>query len=136
MSIQKELKITERDTTLNPRQLRSAGFLPGTIYGKGVASKNIQVKIYDFTRALAVGATEFKLVGPGFDLVAHIKNLQTEAVGQKMLNVEFMEVGSKTAASKKPAAEKAPAKKAQPAAAKPAAEEATTEEKQEALTSA
>jgi len=90
------LQVTERDQTLTPRQLRSAGFLPATLYGKasskGLAgqSVNIQVRERDFTRSYKEGSRIFKFDGLSGQLV-RVSQLQVEAVSQKVLNVEFVE---------------------------------------------
>ena len=46
-----KLTILERETDKNPRQIRSAGFLPGSIYGKGMEAKSIQINTHDFEMA-------------------------------------------------------------------------------------
>ena len=45
------LTILEREADKNPRQIRSAGFLPGSIYGKGIEAKSIQVNTHEFEMA-------------------------------------------------------------------------------------
>src|SRR5262245_43341087 len=62
------LHATERDTTLNPRQLRKAGFVPGTLYAKNAASQNIQVKAHELELALSKKLAHFKLAGPGLNV--------------------------------------------------------------------
>lgn len=86
------LQVTERDQTLTPRQLRSAGFLPATLYGKGKKgeSLNIQVRERDFSRSYKEGSRIFKFDGLTGQLV-RVSQLQVEAVSQKVLNVEFIE---------------------------------------------
>ena len=42
------MKIENRDENKNPRQLRAAGFLPGSLYGKGIEAKTIQLDMHDF----------------------------------------------------------------------------------------
>lgn len=80
----------ERDNTLNPRQLRTAGFIPGTLYAKGQESKNVQVRAHDFTQAYKKGARLFQLDGVEKGLVAMARQVQVEPVKQAILNVEFM----------------------------------------------
>ena len=46
-----KLTILERETDKNPRQIRQAGFLPGSIYGKGIEAKSIQINTHDFEMA-------------------------------------------------------------------------------------
>ena len=101
-----ELQATERDSTLNPRQLRDAGFVPGTLYGKDTPATSIQVRAHEFEMAYRTGAREFKLVGPGMNVVARAQQVQVTAVGHKLLNIEFW-VPSATGGEKKSASKKA-----------------------------
>lgn len=116
MSSAFELQVTERDSTLNPRQLREAGFLPATVYGKGQPSLTIQVRTYEFERAVAQKNSVFKFVGAGLDgLEVKVQTIQTD-IAQKLLNVEFLLLSS--VSEKKPAAKQsAKAKKEAPEAA-------------------
>ncbi|MBX2861871.1 MAG: hypothetical protein KTR14_11605 [Vampirovibrio sp.] len=90
MSSPTNIKASERDTTLNPRQLRAAGFVPATLYGKNQEPKAIQVKTYDFVQLYAKGARVFQLDGlsPVVTAIAH--NVQMDAVPQKVLSIEFL----------------------------------------------
>lgn len=113
MSSQPELKITERDNTLNPRQLRQAGFVPGTVQG-AAESQQVQIKTHELELALHKKPAEIKLSGAGFEGTVVVKAVQTNPVSQEVLHVTFLKPGGK--AEKKP---KAPAaKKAAPAKAK------------------
>ena len=42
------IEVEEKDTTKNPRQLRAAGKLPATIYGKGMDSISVQLDAHNF----------------------------------------------------------------------------------------
>ena len=101
-----ELKASERDNTLNPRQLRAAGFIPATLYGKNVEPQSIQVKAHDFVLAYRNGAREFKLAGPGVNVEARAHQVQVSPVKQDVLNIEFL-VPSATQEKKAPKKEKA-----------------------------
>ena len=67
-----KLNAQEREADKNPRQLRSAGFVPATVYGKGMESKNIMVCAHEFEMAtrnnrdavieLQTGKEKFKVV--------------------------------------------------------------------------
>lgn len=81
-----QLQTTERDTTLNPRQLRTAGFIPATLYGKGLASQSIQVRMHAFEVAYSKGGRSFDLGSFG---IASVKQIQVDPVSQKVLNIEF-----------------------------------------------
>ncbi|MBY0403149.1 MAG: hypothetical protein K2X66_04565 [Cyanobacteria bacterium] len=101
------LQATERDSTLNPRQLRSAGFLPATLYGRNIASQSIQVKSLDFTRLYHKGAREFAFEGLGEKIVARAHQLQIDSISQEVLSLEFLQLsplgaesGSKKRANK------------------------------------
>ena len=86
-----KLKIENRDENLNPRQIRSNGLLPGSIYGKGMDAKNIQMNTHEFEMAykdnkdgeweLTLGKEKFK---------ATIQELQKNYATNEYLNVEFL----------------------------------------------
>ena len=85
-----KLTIIERETDKNPRQIRQAGFLPGSLYGKGIEAKSIQINTHDFEMAyknnkecsweLALGKEKFN---------AKIQELQVNYATNEFLNVEF-----------------------------------------------
>ena len=85
-----KLKVESREENKNPRQIRSAGFLPGSIYGKGIEAKNIQVNTHEFELAyrdnkegnwdLTLGKEKF---------TAKIQELQINYATSEFLNVEF-----------------------------------------------
>ena len=85
-----KLKIENRMDDKNPRQIRALGFLPGSIYGKGMDAKNIQVNTHEFELAyrdnkegnwdLTLGKEKF---------TATIKELQMNYATNELLNVEF-----------------------------------------------
>jgi ribosomal protein L25 (general stress protein Ctc) len=116
-----DLKVTERDTTLTPRQLRAAGFVPATLYGKGIESQSIQVKTHELTLAMMHGAREFSLQGLPGDMTARVQQIQTEPVSQKPLSVEFLLTSPAPGGAKK---------------AEPAAKKATSSKKEAVLTGA
>ena len=84
------LNAQERNADKNPRQLRAEGFVPATVYGKGMESKNIQICAHEFemnTRnnrdavfELAVGKEKFNVV---------IQELQKNYSTNELLNIEF-----------------------------------------------
>ncbi len=92
MSEQTIVKITaeNRATDKNPRQLRSEGLLPATIYGKGMDSKSIQINAHEFNMAyknakdavyeIALGNETFKTV---------VQEAQIQYSDNKIMNVEF-----------------------------------------------
>ena len=85
-----KLNVQEREADKNPRQLRSAGFVPATVYGKGMESKNIMVCAHEFEMAtrnnrdavieLQAGKDKFKVV---------IQELQINYSTNQVLNIEF-----------------------------------------------
>lgn len=86
-----KLQATERDSTLNPRQLRKAGFVPATIYGNGASEpRNIQVRTKEFTTLFAHGRRVFDL--EGLNVVARAHKLQIDPVSQDVLALEFLEL--------------------------------------------
>ncbi|HEY9688119.1 MAG TPA: hypothetical protein V6C52_14185 [Coleofasciculaceae cyanobacterium] len=110
MSTLNELKATERDTTLNPRQLRAAGFVPATLYGKSIEAQSIQVRAHELQQFFTQGVREFQLTG--FTTYAvKIQEMQRDPVSQQPLSVQFMlmdggAAGNAKAAKKAPQAEK------------------------------
>ena len=84
------LKIENRTDGKNPRQIREMGFLPGSIYGKGMDAKNIQINTHEFELAyrdnkegnwdLTLGKEKY---------TAKIQELQVNYATNEYLNVEF-----------------------------------------------
>jgi ribosomal protein L25 (general stress protein Ctc) len=95
------LQATERDDTLNPRQLRTAGFVPATLYGKNIESQSIQVRTVEFTRLYGHGAREFKFSGLKQDIVARVQQVQTNPVTEEVLSIQFYQLSP--AGAEKPA---------------------------------
>ena len=95
-----DLKVGERDTTLTPRQLRSAGYIPVTLCGKGIESVCLQVNSHDFTQAYLQGVRGFHLTGY-LDTEAEVKDLQLNAMNRSPISIQFQQVGGgKTGKSK------------------------------------
>src|SRR4051812_41419655 len=88
MSNTPELKVSERDTTLTPSRLRSAGYVPATVYGRGHQSQNIQVRTHEFYHAFLQGEREFHFTG-FVSGPAKIKNMSRHPVSQIPLAIEF-----------------------------------------------
>ena len=85
-----KLTITAREEGKNPRQIRAQGFLPGSIYGKGMDAKNIQVNTHEFEMAYRKnqeGTWELVLGKEKFN--AKIQELQKNFATNELLNVEF-----------------------------------------------
>ncbi|MBQ8475767.1 hypothetical protein IJ531_01760 [bacterium] len=85
-----KLNIQEREADKNPRQIRSMGFIPATIYGKGMDSKNIQVNTHEFEMAYRnnkEGNWELTLGKEKF--TAQIQELQANFATSEYLNIEF-----------------------------------------------
>lgn len=85
-----KIKINERQTDKNPRQIRQMGFLPGSLYGKNMDAKSFQVNTHEFELAykgnkdatweLSLGKEKFS---------AKIQELQVNYSTNELLNVEF-----------------------------------------------
>lgn len=84
------LQVTERDNTLNPRQLRSAGFIPATLYGKAVDAQSIQTRTKEFTRLYATGSRTFQLEGLNQAFVVKIQDVQINPITQEILSIQFL----------------------------------------------
>ena len=95
MSEQTIVKISaeNRNMDKNPRQLRSEGILPATVYGKGMDSKSIQINAHEFAMAyknaneavyeIAVGKEKFKTI---------VQEAQIHYSTNTIMNVEFKTV--------------------------------------------
>ncbi|WP_373531126.1 hypothetical protein [Vampirovibrio sp.] len=88
MTKSQELKVTERDTTLTPRKLRVAGYIPVTLYGKNIQSVHIQVKSHEFAQLISHGNRQLKLSGY-VDATAQVRQLHVEPVSQRPISAEF-----------------------------------------------
>lgn len=97
---QTELKVWERDTTLTPRQLRAAGYVPATLYGKGVEPANLQVRAHEFSQDYLHGVREFKLTG-FVNTAVEIKAVQFDAVNRIPLSIQFWQHGDRVQQSSK-----------------------------------
>ena len=90
----KTLEIQAREEGKNPRQIRAAGFIPGSVYKKGAEAKNIQVNTHEFKMmyknnkdgewTLSLGKEKFN---------AKIQELQINYATNEFLNVEFLNIG-------------------------------------------
>ena len=88
-----KIAISNRDEAKNPRQIRTEGFLPGSIYGKGMDAKNIQLNAHEFELLyknnkdnvweLSLGKETYK---------AKIQELQVNYATGQYLNIEFATV--------------------------------------------
>ena len=85
-----KLTISNREADKNPRQIRANGFLPGSIYGKGIEAISIQVNTHDFEMAYKnnqEGTWELTLGKEKYN--AKIQELQMNFSTNELLNVEF-----------------------------------------------
>jgi ribosomal protein L25 (general stress protein Ctc) len=85
---QAQLKVWERDTTLTPRQLRAAGFIPATLYGKGIEPLSIQVRAHEFYQDYLHGKRNFQLTD-FVNATAEIKSVQFDPVQRTPLSIQF-----------------------------------------------
>lgn len=85
-----KLKIENRDSDKNPRQIRANGFIPGSIYGKGIEAKNIQVNAHDFEMLYKNNQdATWELALEKEKFTAKIQELQVNYATNEFLNVEF-----------------------------------------------
>ncbi len=82
-----------RDTAKNPRQLRAAGLLPATIYGKGMESKSIQLNAHEFNMSYK-NAPEavFEITVGSEKFTTTVQEAQIQYSNNAILNVEFKTV--------------------------------------------
>lgn len=87
------IKVTKREEGKNPRQIRSAGFLPGSIYGKGIEAKNIQINTHEFEMIYKENKDAvWELSLDNEKMNAKIQELQVNYATNEFLNVEFQAV--------------------------------------------
>jgi ribosomal protein L25 (general stress protein Ctc) len=91
MSTPQELKVTERDTTVTPRQLRAVGYIPATIYGNGIPSQSVQVRAHEFSHFLMQGIREFRLTG-FIESTVEAQDVQRDPVSQKPVSIQFLRI--------------------------------------------
>ncbi len=85
-----KLKIELREEGKNPRQIRANGFLPGSVYGKGMEAKNIQINTHEFELAYRDNKENtWELDLNGEKLNVKIQELQVNYATKEYLNVEF-----------------------------------------------
>ena len=85
-----KLKIEDRMADKNPRQIREMGLLPGSLYGKGMDAKNIQLNTHEFEMAYRNNKDGNWDLTLGKDkYTATIKELQVNYATNEFLNVEF-----------------------------------------------
>jgi len=87
------IKAQVRDSEKNPRQLRSAGILPGSLYGKGIDAKNIQIDNHEFELLYKANKDAVWELNFGKEKVnAKIQELQVNYATNEFLNIEFKTV--------------------------------------------
>ena len=85
-----KLKIQEREADKNPRQIRSMGFIPVSLYGKGFEAKNYQVATHEFEMAYKNNKEGNWELSLGKEIInAKIQELQTNYATSEYLNIEF-----------------------------------------------
>jgi len=84
-----ELATAERDTTLNPRQLRAAGFVPVTLYGGGSEPVSLQVRAHELWLMYTSGVRQFSLSGFVSGVRAQVQELQVDPVHLKPLSLQL-----------------------------------------------
>jgi len=85
------ITVTNREEGKNPRQIRQAGFLPGSIYGKGIEAKTIQVNTHEFAMAYKNNQENtWELNYNGEKINAKVQELQMNFATNEYLNVEFV----------------------------------------------
>ena len=87
------INVTKREEGKNPRQIRTSGFLPGSIYGKGIEAQSIQINTHDFEMAYKNNKDgEWVLVLDKEKINAKIQELQVNYATNEFLNVEFAKI--------------------------------------------
>ena len=88
-----KLNIQEREAGKNPRQIRSMGFIPVSIYGKEKEAKCAQVNAHEFEMAYKNNKEgEWELSLGKEKINAKIAELQANYATSEFLNIEFQAV--------------------------------------------
>lgn len=90
MTTKFKIKATKRDENLNPRQIRANGFLPVTIYGKGIESISAQVNEAEFAlsfRDNKEGLYTLELDSKTYEV--KVQNVQKNYATNQLQNIEF-----------------------------------------------
>lgn len=83
-------EVEKKDENMNPRQLRAAGKLPATIYGKGMDSLSVQLDAHEFINTYKnnkQSVYELSFSGKKYNTV--VQNVQKNYATNQELNVEF-----------------------------------------------
>lgn len=88
-----QLNAKKRDNSVNPRQLRSAGKLPATIYGKGMESVSLEMDMKEFIATYKKDKYAiFDLNVDNKNFKAVVKKVQMKPTTDNILNVEFLQI--------------------------------------------
>lgn len=84
------IKAEKRDENKNPRELRTSGMLPATVYGKGMDSLSIQFDAKEFALEYKKNPeAKFNVVVDSKSYKTEVANVQMNYSTAKQLNVEF-----------------------------------------------
>ncbi|MDD3149745.1 MAG: 50S ribosomal protein L25 [Candidatus Gastranaerophilales bacterium] len=87
------LDIEKRDENLNPRQLRSEGKVPATVYGADFEATSIQLDSKKFQTVYSLNPNSLYELKNGKSLwKAIVKDAQINATTNELLNIEFQKV--------------------------------------------
>jgi large subunit ribosomal protein L25 len=87
-----KLAVAKREAK-KPNQLRREGFLPATLYGRGVGSENIQLNAKEFSRLPAAAHSHMlELDMDGQKVNAIIRGVQRHSTKDHVYNVEFYRI--------------------------------------------
>ncbi|HSA07499.1 MAG TPA: 50S ribosomal protein L25 [Candidatus Gastranaerophilales bacterium] len=89
------LTAQKRNSSLNPRQLRSSGKIPATIYGHGMESVSIELDVKEFVNTYKKDKNaifSLNLGNESFDSI--VKKVQKKSLKDDILNVEFQRIST------------------------------------------
>lgn len=88
-----KVEAKKRTEGLNPRQLRAAGKLPATLYGKCMEPMNIELDTHTFGLSYRSNKeAAFEIIVDSKAYKAVVQNIQLNYSTNEMLNVEFKAV--------------------------------------------
>lgn len=87
------IETQQRQAEQNPRQVRKAGFLPITVYGKDFEAKSLQINEHSFKLTYRKNPeATFELVIDGKNVKAVVQSVQVNYATGEYLNVEFKKI--------------------------------------------
>ena len=88
-----DIKVADRDMSVNPRKLRREGRLPATVYGRKMEPVCIDLDKRSFTHLYNSQVLHLVTLEKNEEkLRALVKNIQVDPISNEILNIEFLRI--------------------------------------------